>query len=320
MRLPAELKPPYKLSIINRLAKEDPAGFLEACDEAYNEKVRKAADLILENRKQSPIVLLAGPSGSGKTTTAMKIEEELERRGIHTHSISMDNYFKTRGTYEQPLAPDGSPDLESPLCMDMDLLNEHFTRLSEGKRIFIPHFDFSQQMRDTVYSKPLRLRSDEIAIFEGIHAINDDITQVHPEAFKLYVSARANVIDDDGRILFKGTWSRLMRRTVRDYLFRGSDALATIKMWGNVRRGEKAYISPYKDKVNYQFDTLLPYEAPVMNNTALALFAEIPEGVDRYDDLKKIVPALELFQDIDPALVAPDSLLREFFGGGIYEY
>ena len=320
MRLPAELKPPYKLSIINRLAKEDPAGFLEACDEVYNDKVRKAADLILENRKQSPIVLLAGPSGSGKTTTAMKIEEELERRGIRSHSISMDNYFKTRGTYEQPLAPDGSPDLESPLCMDMDLLNEHFTRLSEGKRIFIPHFDFSQQMRDTVYSKPLRLRSDEIAIFEGIHAINDDITQVHPEAFKLYVSARANVIDDDGRILFQGPWARLMRRTVRDYLFRGADALATIKMWGNVRRGEKAYISPYKDKVNYQFDTLLPYEAPVMNNTALDLFAEIPEGVDRYDDLKKIMPALQLFQDIDPALVAPDSLLREFFGGGIYEY
>ncbi len=320
MRLPSELKPPYKLSIINRLAKEDPAGFLEACDEAYNEKVRKTADLIVENRKQSPIVLLAGPSGSGKTTTAMKIEEELERRGIRSHSIAMDNYFRTRGSYEQPLAPDGSPDLESPLCMDMELLNEHFTRLSEGKRIYIPHFDFSQQMRDTEFSKPLRLRSDEIAIFEGIHAINDDITQVHPEAFKLYVSARANIIEDDGRILFKGTWSRLMRRTVRDYLFRGSDALSTIKMWGNVRRGEKAYISPYKDKVNYQFDTLLPYEAPVMNNTALSLFSEIPEGVDRYDDLKKIVPALQLFQDIDPALVAPASLLREFFRGGIYEY
>ncbi len=320
MRLPAELKPPYKLSIINRLAKDDPAGFLEACDEAFNEKVRKTADLILENRKLSPIVLLAGPSGSGKTTTAMKIEEELERRGIRSHAIAMDNYFRTRGTYAQPVAPDGSPDLESPLCMDMELLNEHFTLLSEGKRIYIPHFDFSQQMRDTEFSKPLRLRSDEIAIFEGIHAINDDITQVHPEAFKLYVSARANIIEDDGRILFKGTWSRLMRRTVRDYLFRGADALSTIKMWGNVRRGEKAYISPYKDKANYQFDTLLPYEAPVMNNTALSLFSEIPEGTDRYDDLKKIVPALKLFQDIDPALVAPDSLLREFFGGGIYEY
>ena len=35
-------------------------------------------------------------------------------------------------------------------------------------------------------------------------------------------------------------------------------------MWGNVRRGEKANISPYKHKANYQFDSSFPYELAVM--------------------------------------------------------
>ena len=64
-------------------------------DAQYQQKVEKAAALISENCAKSPIVLLSGPSGSGKTTTAMKIAGELNRRGIGTHYVSMDNYFKT---------------------------------------------------------------------------------------------------------------------------------------------------------------------------------------------------------------------------------
>lgn len=310
---------PYQLSEINRRASQEPARFLQECDEQFRAKVSRAADRIIENRKYSPIVLLSGPSGSGKTTTAMKIEEELNRRGIRTHSIAMDNYFRSRDSFTVPLTPDGNPDLESPQCLDMELLNEHFTLLTQGKRIFVPKFEFSRQMRILDPSKSLRLGPDDVAIFEGIHALNDEITQAHPEAFKLYISARSNILDDAGQVVFKGTWIRLVRRTVRDHLFRGADPAATMKMWANVRRGEKAYISPFKDKANLQFDSALPYEIPVLNNTAIVLFSTIPEGAERFEELKRVLPALELFTDIDPALVAPDSLIREFMGGGIYD-
>ena len=70
----------YDLSEINLKTVADPKGFVEESDEVYRKKVEKAAELIIENRKKSPIVLLAGPSGSGKTTTSMKIAEELDRR------------------------------------------------------------------------------------------------------------------------------------------------------------------------------------------------------------------------------------------------
>lgn len=66
-------------------------------------------------------------------------------------------------------------------------------------------------------------------------------------------------------------------------------------------------------------DTALEYELPVMNHIATELFSSIPEGIERYDELKTVLPALQLFGHIDNDLVAPDSLVREFIGGGIYE-
>ena len=310
----------YSLSEINERCRADAAGFIADCDAVYADRLKKAADRIQENLERSPIVLLSGPSGSGKTTTAMKICEVLEERGVRTHSVSLDDYFKTVSPETTPRTASGAYDLESPLCLDMDLLNDHFTRLSKGERIYVPKYDFVHQSRMMRYGRTLRLKKNEVVVFEGIHALNDAITTVHPEAFKLYISARSNVLDDSGRIMFKGTWMRLMRRTVRDYLFRGTNAQSTLKNWANVRRGEKLYISPFKDKADLQFDSSFPYEVPVLNNSATELFAGMPEDTPRYQELRSILPAFEQFEDVSPDLLAADSLLREFIGGGKYQY
>ena len=309
----------YQLEDINFRTVADPKGFVEESDAEYQKKVEHAADLISENRKKSPIVLLSGPSGSGKTTTAMKIAGELNKRGIGTHYVSMDNYFKTIDPATAPRTPEGEIDLESPLCLDMELLNRHFDMLANGERIFVPKYEFSRKMRIQDPSASIKLGSDEIVIFEGIHALNDMITGKHREAFKLYISARSNV-EFNGQVVFKGTWFRLVRRMVRDHLFRGSDPAETMSMWANVRRGEKLNISPFKDKADFQFDSSLPYEPAVFNTTATELFSTVPEGIERYEELRSVLPAIQLFGHISEELVAPDSLIREFIGGGIYEY
>ena len=309
----------YSLKEINYKTVTDPRALIEEGDCAYKEKIRTAADKIVDNIKCSPIVLLSGPSGSGKTTTAMKLAEELNKRGVGTHYVGMDDYFITVNPETAPRTPEGELDLESPLCLDMDLLNKHFTALSRGERIYVPRYEFSRKMRVQEPTKSIKLKADEVVIFEGIHALNDMITDAHPEAFKLYISARSDV-EFEGKIVFKRTWFRLVRRMVRDYNFRGSDPLETMSMWANVRRGERNNISPFKNKANYQFDTALPYEIPVINRVATQLFQTVPEGVERFEELRQVLPALQLFGEIDKELVAPDSLLREFIGGGIYEY
>jgi len=306
----------YKLNDINLKTVSDPKGFMEECDAVYKQRVEEAVDLILDNKKNSPIILLSGPSGSGKTTTSMKIAESLEKRGVHTHYVGMDDYFKTvdRTT---PRTPEGDLDLESPLCLDMELMNTHFDQLARGERIYVPKYEFSRRMRIQEPSKSIKLGKDEMVVFEGIHALNSMITDSHPEAFKLYISARSDV-EFQGRVVFKRTWFRLVRRMVRDYKFRGSDPQETMSMWDNVRRGEIRYISPYKDKANFRFDTSFAYELPVFNHTATQLFKSVPEGIGRFEELRKVLPALQLFGHIPEEDVADDALIREFIGGGIY--
>ena len=307
----------YSLSEINLKTVSSPKEMIEEADNEYQEKVNTAAKKIAENHSKSPIVLLSGPSGSGKTTTSMKIAETLNKLGIGTHYVGMDDYFISVDPETVPRTPDGEMDLESPLCLDMELLNRHFDQLAAGERIYVPKYEFSRKMRIQEPSKSIKLGKDEVVIFEGIHALNDMVTDRHPDAFKLYISARSDVTFN-GKVVFKHTWFRLVRRTVRDYLFRGSDSATTLSMWANVRRGEKLYISPYKDKANYQFDTSFSYELPVMNHVATELFKNIPEGIERFEELQNVLPALQLFGDIDESLVAEDAMIREFIGGGIY--
>lgn len=308
----------YDLNEINRMAKADPAAFVGMCARAYDEKVCIAADMIMDNLKNSPIVLLSGPSGSGKTTTSKKIEEELRNRGITAHPLAMDCYFRTLDE-TTPLTPEGEPDLESPLCLDMDLLNLHFDMLSQGQEIQVPKYNFALQRRDEQPWGSIRLGPNEVVVVEGIHALNDAITSLHPKAMKLYISARSNV-EKDGELVFKGTWMRLVRRTVRDSLFRGTKPEETFGLWENIRRGEKAYISPFKEKADLKFDSSLPCEVGIFKTVAQKLFKNIPQGTPRYQELCSIYPAFDKFEAIDPQLLDENSLLREFIGGGKYKY
>ncbi len=309
----------YQLQEINRHIQQDVRAFLQECDDNYTHRVALAADKILSNMERSPVVLLSGPSGSGKTTTALKIAEELERRGVKSHAVAMDNYFRTMNRRTCPRTPEGDIDYESPLCLDMELLDEHFDALSRGEEILVPKFEFARQMRNDTLAMPLKLGKSEIAIFEGIHALNDDIAGRHPEATKVYISARSNVVEGSA-LRFKGTWMRLSRRAVRDYNFRGTEVEQTLDMWANVRRGEKLYISPYKHRADVIFDSSLPYEVSVMRNYAVPLLAAVPEENERHEELMQLMAAFRYFEPIDPELVARDSLLREFIGGGSYLY
>jgi len=313
----------YQLHEINEAIHQDVRGFLDQCDALYQSRVSEAVDAIMENMKNSQIVLLSGPSGSGKTTTALKVEQELRNRGILSHTVSMDNYFRTLTKENAPRNEDGDIDFESPNYMDMELLLEHFGRLEQGEEVMVPKFEFARQMRNDSLGYPLRLKDNEIAIFEGIHALNDDIAGRHKGATGIYISARSDV-ENGSSVLFKGTWMRLVRRAVRDHQFRGTGVGETLTMWANVRRGEKLYISPFKDRAKVTIDSSFPYEVSVMKNFAKplleAVLLDVPEDSPRREELVNLISAFTEFEAIDPALVSPDSLIREFIGGGSYKY
>ena len=122
------------------------------------------------------------------------------------------------------------------------------------------------------------------------------------------------MVDGEGKVCFKGTWMRLTRRAVRDYNFRGTDVKGTLDMWANVRRGEKLYISPYKQTAHMLFDSSLPYEVSVMACYARPLLAAVPEENQRRHELLELIASFDRFEPIDPATVPAASLLHEFIG------
>ena len=308
----------YSLKKINASIRSDPAAFVAECEAAHARKIQDAARRIADHRGESRIILLSGPSGSGKTTTAMKIEAVLDSSSIETHTISMDNYFNTVDPDTAPRNREGAIDYESPFCLDIELLNRHFAMLDRGETIHVPKYEFARQMRSDILSQPLHLGPDELAIFEGIHALNDVIIGKNPKAFKLYIAARSNVVDEDGSVVFQHAWLRLCRRIVRDYQFRGCDADATLKLWPNVRRGEKLYISPYKENADLMFDSSLACEFSVLKPYVIPLLEKLPRG--KYPEAESILRAYDRFEPLDEKYIPADSLIREFIGGSTFSY
>ncbi|MBQ8975795.1 MAG: nucleoside kinase, partial [Oscillospiraceae bacterium] len=177
--------------ILTELERE-PAVYADACEERYEEQITNAAKQIYSGIDKRPIVLLTGPSGSGKTTTAIKLTDALKKEGIGSVCISMDGYFKDYEPETAPRTPDGERDMESPLCLDLEYMAQQFTELSEGKEVIIPSYDFKRERRNPNKGRRLRLVEGEVAIFEGIHALNEMVTDFSGvDTFKLYVSVNS---------------------------------------------------------------------------------------------------------------------------------
>ncbi len=307
----------YQIAEINRRITTDPEKFVADCDARYEAVIMGTASNIADNLEHSPIVLLAGPSGSGKTTSAHRLEDALLTLGIRSHVISMDNYFLTVSPELTPLTEDGKYDFESPLCIDMPRLQDHFDKLSRGEEIMVPYFDFMVRQQDLSRSTPLKLEKDEVVIFEGIHALNSEITGDHPEAMKLFVSAESDVLNGD-RLLFPDEWARFVRRLVRDFKFRNTTAGETIDMWDNVRRGELKYIRPFLGNANIFIDTAHAYDVPILSRYAIPLLEELPQNRPEYEDYLWLPDVLQRFEPLDEKYIKPQALVREFIGGGIY--
>ena len=292
--------------------------FIAESEKAYSDGISAVSDSLADNKIDSPIVLISGPSGSGKTTTALRLETNLEHAGINTHTISMDNYFLPLNDPRNERDADGRIDLESPKRLDMDLLNEHLEKLWKCEPIEVPTFDFASQSRKP--GSVLQRKEGEMIIMEGIHALNPEITgNIGSHATTVYVSVRTRLQNDDSNLLHPSK-IRLMRRIVRDKLFRGRKAEDTLENFKWVQQGEMKFIMPYKPNAQFDIDTFIGYEAAVFRNFVLDEF-DAARGTsplfDEFGDIEEFVGEVD---EMDKKFVPANSLIREFVGGSRYVY
>lgn len=287
-------------------------------DEALHEKkIANIADKIAKNRNVK-MVLIAGPSSSGKTTFAQRLGIQLRINGIKPVTISVDNYFVERA--ETPRDEKGNYNFEDIEAIDLKLFNEHLTKLLNGEEIEIPKFDFKVGTKRYDGTK-MKLKDDEILVIEGIHCLNDKLTSSieKDKKYKVYISA-LTVLNMDRYNRISTTDTRLVRRIVRDHQFRSYTAKDTIKAWSNVNKGEEKNIFPYQEQADSIFNTSLIYELGVLKSYALPLLEQItPEEIE-YAEARRLINILKYFKEIPTEYVPTNSLLKEFVGGGDFEY
>lgn len=297
-----------ELSEINEKLLTDSQTFIRETDDAYQSRLMEIADDIALHRTERPIILLSGPSGSGKTTTAQMIEKILDDRGIETHTLSLDNYFSPFSAEERALFEAGKLDLESPSRVDSAFLSEQLTAIEEGRPVELPIYDFKESAR-IMSGNILHRKPGELVIMEGIHSLNPDVIQIPDETTaKIYVSVRTRITADNE--ILHPSKIRLMRRMVRDRLFRKRSLRDTLMMFRSVEEGENKYIMPYKHRSTYDVDTFMAYEICAYKNWLLDDFKNMSDEPELLDAGAFLADAEALPSENLPAT----SLIREFVG------
>lgn len=298
------------IDTINASNRQDAASFIRHCEIEYQKKMENISEYLRMECEEKPVALLSGPSGSAKTSTAQRIGKLLNEHGHETHTLSMDNYFYPYTAGPLPVDENGSLDLEAPRRLDCTLLSEHLKKIARCEQVEVPIFDFATQSR--AGSTPLHRKKGQLVILEGIHALNPEVTgECGDIATCIYVSVRTRVSDGNGRVLHPEK-IRLMRRLIRDKLFRGRDIDETLSLFGSVQRGEDRYIMPYKRRAKIEIDTFIPYELSVCRDILLPDLSIAGDTLaGHYADIRHF---LSLVAPLPAAQVPQDSILREFIG------
>lgn len=273
-----------------------------------------AAQIASDDKKK--FVMIAGPSSSGKTSFANRLSIQLIAKGRKPHPLSLDDYYVDREFC--PKNPDGSFDFEYLESIDIKLFNEDMNRLLKGEAVDMPSFNFKTGKRE-YRGRKLVLGPDDILVIEGIHGLNDRLSQLIPSEhkFKIYISALTQLNIDEHNPL-STTDERLIRRIVRDARTRGTNAMETIAMWPSVRKGERENIFPFQEQADVMFNSALVYELAVLKVYAEPLLFGIERDCPEYLEAKRLLKLLDYFLPMPADGIPNNSLLREFVGGSCF--
>lgn len=285
--------------------------------EALQEKrISFIADEI--KHRNARVVLIAGPSSSGKTTTSKRLSVHLMACGLKPYAISLDDFFLNRT--DTPLKEDGDYDFESIYSIDLPYFNEALNKILSGEEILLPHYNFQKGEREFLGNK-IKLEPNMVLVIEGTHGLNPMLTEQIPEEekYRIYVSALTSIKLDLHNYIPTSD-NRLLRRMLRDYKYRGYEAVETIRRWPDVREGEEKWIFPYQENADVMFNSALPYELSVLKPHVEPLLRQVPENREEYSVARRLLRFLEYIVPLQDKELPPTSVIREFLGGSSFTY
>lgn len=292
--------------------------FVRTVEALQTKELAAIADQIAARTPPVRLVLLAGPSSAGKTTTAHRICTQLRVTGLKPLLLSTDDYFV--GDARNPRDENGKPDYETVEAVDADRLARDMNALFAGKSVRLRKFDFLVHEGYDAKAET-RLPPRGVIVLEGIHALNPRLTRGIPDdvKFRLFLNALTQlVLDSCNRI--SATDTRLLRRLVRDFHFRGCSPLTTFRLWPNVVAGERKWIYPFQDTADAVFNSSLDYELAVLKPFAAALLNQVKPWDEEFIEARRLSGFLHNISNAQSDAVPGDSILRETIGGSQLDY
>ncbi|NLI55677.1 nucleoside kinase [bacterium] len=302
----------YAGDLNEKIVKNEIIELILSQEALHEKKIAEISEMI--RKKNSKLILISGPTSSGKTTLSKKLKIYLKVLGLNSISISTDDYFFDRD--KTPKRENGEPDYESIDAIDLNLLQKHLDLLIDNQSIDLPKFNFATGKQEI--GEKIIPQKNSIIIIEGLHSINPVLTEKIKDSlkFKIYISPLTQInFDNLNRIPTRDV--RLIRRIVRDNVFRKITPKETIKKWSDVIGGEEKNIFPFQDDVDTMFNSSLFYELPVLKFFAEKDLMSI-ENIDKeYYKASILINFLQHFASLSDDYVPTTSILREFIGGGL---
>ncbi len=303
--------------VVNR---KDSAMLINVAEALHDKKIGRISDEISSryNDGGARIVLIAGPSSSGKTTFTKRLAIQLMTNLLVPQMISLDDYFIDREN--TPRDENGDYDFESLYALDLDQFNKDLNALINGEEVELPYYNFETGTRQYRGNK-IKLDNNSILLIEGIHGLNPELTANIESKMKyaIYVSALTTLSIDDHNWV-PTTDNRLLRRIIRDFKYRGTSAVETIRRWPSVRRGEELWIFPFQENADSTFNSSLLFELGVIKEYADEVLKSVPRDTPEYGEAYRLRKFLSYFTPIGDNLIPSTSLLREFLGGSSFHY
>lgn len=281
-----------------------------------NNELLEISERISKN-KDLKVILITGPSSSGKTTTSKKLTLFLKSKGLKPIPISVDDFYVD--LKDRVLDENGEPEKERIEAIDTNQFNKKISELLNNKEVYLPKYNFITGKQE-LSEKATKMDEKSVLIIEGIHAFNEQLTEMIPDKnkFKIYICP-LTPLNIDNHNLFKSTDNRLLRRIVRDNRSRGASASVTLETWKNVRKAEDEIILPYLKDADYLLNTSLVYELGVLKTYAEPLLFSVMEDDPNYDEAIRLINLFRMILGMPSDNVPSDSIIREFIGGSCFK-
>lgn len=288
------------------------AAYVAECDRVFEQELDEVVEQVAAT-KGLRMLGLTGPTCSGKTTAAKKLTQCLESHGRRVHVISIDDfYYETDYLRKRPgIAADVKIDFDSEDTIDAALLEKNAERLLSGLPTKMPRFNFRTGQREdglTIDPSP-----DDVFLFEGIQVLYPKVRKIlcKDASYRcIYISPEYG-IEIEGEV-FEPNEIRLMRRLVRDQLYRASNATFTFFLWDSVRVNEEKSIFPNQNTCHHFINSTMPYEIGMLKPYLESMLPTVAREDEHWETAQKLLKKMEHIAPVSSNYISENSLYKEF--------